>query len=127
MTERRQFRDYCLFIYFFRRSGRTYEVVVHGVLGVVLRDGVFPVDYLQLGPLLEWVLLETQQVEDASEGLSGKQMREKTINTQTTLKKQNKTRQNTYISTDFAILSLELNPHQTSNLDESILIVLLTC
>lgn len=72
------------FAFFFRRSGRTYEVVVHSVLGVVLRDGVFPVDYLQLGPLLEWVLLETQQVEDASEGLSGKQMREKTINTQTT-------------------------------------------
>lgn len=58
--------------------------MVHSVLGVVLRDGVFPVDYLQLGPLLEWVLLETQQVEDASQGLSGKQMREKTINTQTT-------------------------------------------
>lgn len=78
---------------FFRRSGRTYEVVVHSVLGVVLRDGVFPVDYLQLGPLLEWVLLETQQVEDASQGLSGKQMMEKTINTQTTLKKTKQTKQ----------------------------------
>lgn len=53
-----------------RRSGHTYEVVVHSVLGVVLRDGVFPVDDLQLSPLLKRVLLETQQVEDASEGLS---------------------------------------------------------
>lgn len=67
---------------------RTYEVVVHGVLGVVLRDGVFPVDDLQLGPLFEWVLLETQQVEDAAKSLSDEETREKRINTLTT---QNKT------------------------------------
>lgn len=59
---------------------RTYEVVVHSVLGVVLRDGVFPVDDLQLGPLLERVLLETQQVEDASEGLSDGQTGKKRTN-----------------------------------------------
>lgn len=39
---------------------RTYEVVIHSVLDIVLRDGVFPVDDLQLGPLFERVLLETQ-------------------------------------------------------------------
>lgn len=61
--------------FFLERSGRTYEVVVHCVLLVILRDGVFPIDDLQLGPLLEWVLLETQQVEDASESLSDKQRR----------------------------------------------------
>lgn len=47
-------------IVFLERLGRTYEVVVHSVLLVILRDGVFPIDDLQLGPLLEWVLLETQ-------------------------------------------------------------------
>lgn len=62
--------------------------MVHSVLGVVLRDGVFPVDDLQLGALFEWVLLETQQVEDAPEGLSDGHTREKTINT---LAAQNKT------------------------------------
>lgn len=46
--------------------------MIHSVLGIVLRDGVFPVDDLQLGPLLKWVLLKTQQVQDASEGLQGK-------------------------------------------------------
>lgn len=48
---------------------RTYEVMVHSVLGVILRDGVFAVDYLQLGALLKRVLLKTQQVEDAPQGL----------------------------------------------------------
>lgn len=49
-----------------KRKVHTYEVVVHSVLDIVLRDGVFSVDDLQLGSLLERVLLETQQVEDAS-------------------------------------------------------------
>ena len=47
----------------------TYEVVIHSVLHIVLRDGVFAIDDLQLGPILKWVLLETQQVEDAPNGL----------------------------------------------------------
>lgn len=85
-----------------KRLRRTYEVVVHSVLLVILRDGVFPVDDLQLGPLLKWVLLETQQVEDASEGLSDKQTREKTINTLTT---QNKTD----VWTNFVNMSLQTN------------------
>ncbi len=50
----------------YREEVRTYEVVIHSVLQVVLRDGVFSVDNLQLGPLLKWVLLKTQQVEDTS-------------------------------------------------------------
>lgn len=54
--------------------------MIHSVLGIVLRDGVFPVDDLQLGPLLEWVLLKTQQVQDTSEGLQGKLTGKKTIN-----------------------------------------------
>lgn len=54
-----------------RPTVRTDEVVVHGVLDVVLRDGVFSVDDLQLGPVLERVLLETQQVEDAPQRLRG--------------------------------------------------------
>lgn len=49
-----------------RTKERTYEVMIHSVLDIVLRDGVFSVDDLQFGPLLEWVLLKTQQVEDAS-------------------------------------------------------------
>lgn len=49
----------------------TYEVVIHSVLDVILRNGVFPVDDLQLGSLLKWVLLKTQQVEDASQSLHG--------------------------------------------------------
>lgn len=53
------------------RSKHTYEVVVHRVFDVVLRNGIFPVDDLQFGSILEWVLLKTQQVEDASEGLRG--------------------------------------------------------
>lgn len=52
-----------------RRRGRTYEVVVHYVFDIVLWNGIFPVDNLQFGSILEWVLLKTQQVEDASKGL----------------------------------------------------------
>lgn len=52
-----------------RRGGRTYEVVVDDVFDVVLRNGIFPVDNLQFGSILERVLLKTQEVEDASEGL----------------------------------------------------------
>ena len=52
-----------------KHAVRTYEVMIHSVLDVVLRDGVFSVDYLQLCALLEWMLLKTQQVEDASQGL----------------------------------------------------------
>lgn len=47
----------------------TYEVVVHCVFDVVLWNGIFSVDNLQFGSILEWVLLKTQQVEDASKGL----------------------------------------------------------
>lgn len=54
--------------------------MVHGVLGVVLRDGVFSIDNLQFGPLLEWVLLKTQQVEDASQGLKGRRVVKTTAN-----------------------------------------------
>ena len=54
-----------------RQAVRTYEFVIHSVLDIVLRDGVFPINDLQLCTLLKWVLLETQQVEDASEGLRG--------------------------------------------------------
>lgn len=57
-----------------RMKERTYEVMIHSVLDIVLRDGVFSVDDLQFGPLLEWVLLKTQQVEDASEGLHGREV-----------------------------------------------------
>lgn len=61
----------------------TYEVVIHSVLDVILRDGVFPVDDLQLSSLLEWVLLKTQQVEDASKGLRGREgIKKRTINSQ---------------------------------------------
>lgn len=68
-----------------RTKGRTYEVVIHCVRHIVLRDGVFSVDDLQLGPLLEWVLLKTQQVEDASQGLHGRAETIKTtINSQAT-------------------------------------------
>lgn len=52
-----------------RRRGHTYEVVVHYVFDIVLWNGIFPVDNLQFGSILEWVLLKTQQVEDASKGL----------------------------------------------------------
>lgn len=52
-----------------RRREHTYEVVVHGVFGVVLWNGIFSIDNLQFGSVLEWVLLKTQQVEDASKGL----------------------------------------------------------
>lgn len=54
-----------------RRFALTDEIVVDGVFGVVLRYGVLPVDDLQLGAFLERVLLETQQVEDAAQGLRG--------------------------------------------------------
>lgn len=50
---------------------RTYEVVKHGVFDIVLRDGVFSIDYLQFGSFLKWMLFKTQQVEDASESLYG--------------------------------------------------------
>lgn len=52
-----------------RRGEHTYEVVVYYVFDVVLRNGIFPVDNLQFGSILERVLLKTQEVEDASEGL----------------------------------------------------------
>ncbi len=55
-----------------KRKIRTYEVVIHSVLGIILRDGVFSIDNLQLGPLFKRVLLKTQQVEDAPEGLHGR-------------------------------------------------------
>ena len=45
--------------------------MVDGVLGVVLGDGILPVHDLQLGALLEWVLLKTQQVQDAAQRLDG--------------------------------------------------------
>lgn len=51
------------------QRGHTYEVVVHYVFDIVLWNGIFPVDNLQFGSILEWVLLKTQQVEDASKGL----------------------------------------------------------
>ena len=47
----------------------TDELVVNSVLEVILRDGVLPVDYLQLSALLEGVLLKTQQVEDTTQCL----------------------------------------------------------
>jgi hypothetical protein len=49
--------------------------VVDGVLEVILRNGVFAVDNLQLGPLLERVLLEAEQVEDAAQGLPREEQR----------------------------------------------------
>lgn len=52
-----------------RRGEHTYEVVVYYVFVIVLRNGIFPVDNLQFGAILERVLLKTQEVEDASEGL----------------------------------------------------------
>lgn len=54
-----------------KQNARTYQVVIHGVLDVILRHWVFPVDNLQFGPVLEWVLLKAEQVEDAPEGLRG--------------------------------------------------------
>lgn len=54
-----------------RRGEHTYQVVVYYVFDVVLRNGIFPVDNLQFGSILEGVLLKTQEVEDASEGLRG--------------------------------------------------------
>lgn len=45
--------------------------MVYYVFDVVLRNGIFPVDNLQFGSILEGVLLKTQEVEDASEGLRG--------------------------------------------------------
>ena len=47
----------------------TDELVKDGVLHVILGDGVFPIHNLQFCSLLKWVLLEAEQVEDASEGL----------------------------------------------------------
>lgn len=52
-----------------RKRGHTYEVVVHCVFDIVLWNRIFSVDNLQFGSILEWVLLKTQQVEDASKGL----------------------------------------------------------
>lgn len=52
-----------------RKRRHTYEVVVHCVFDIVLWNGIFSVDNLQFGSILEWVLLKTQQVEDASKGL----------------------------------------------------------
>lgn len=56
-----------------RMKERTYEVMIHSVFDIVLRDGVFSIDDLQFGPLFKWVLLKAQQVEDASKGLYGKE------------------------------------------------------
>lgn len=52
-----------------RKTEHTYEVVVHCVFHVVWWNGIFSVDNLQFGSILEWVLLKTQQVQDASKGL----------------------------------------------------------
>lgn len=52
-----------------KRAVHTDEVMIHSVLDIILRDAVFSIDYLQLSPLLKWMLLKTQQVEDASQGL----------------------------------------------------------
>lgn len=52
-----------------RKREHTYEVMVHCVFDVVLWNGIFSVDNLQFGSILEWMLLKTQQVEDASKGL----------------------------------------------------------
>lgn len=40
----------------------TYEVMIHCIFDIILRDGVFSIDDLEFGPLLKWVLLKTQQV-----------------------------------------------------------------
>ena len=49
--------------------------MVDGVLEVVLRNGVFAVDDLQLSPLLKGVLLEAEQVENAAQGLQREEQR----------------------------------------------------
>lgn len=62
-----------------RRGEHTYEVVVYYVFDVVLRNGIFPVDNLQFGSILERVLLKTQEVEDASEGLCRREVVKKAL------------------------------------------------
>lgn len=62
-----------------RRGEHTYEVVVDYVFEVVLRNGIFPVDNLQFGSVLERVLLKTQEVEDASECLRRREVAKKVL------------------------------------------------
>lgn len=44
-----------------------------GVLGVILGDGVLPIDDLQFGPLLKGVNFEAEQVKDAAQSLQRKE------------------------------------------------------
>lgn len=50
----------------------TDELVKDCVLGVILRNVVFAVYYLEFGSLFKWVLLETEQVQDAAQSLENK-------------------------------------------------------
>ncbi len=50
----------------------TDELVKDCVLGVILRNVVFAVYYLEFGSLFKWVLLKTEQVQDAAQSLKNK-------------------------------------------------------
>ncbi len=50
----------------------TDELVKDSVVGVILRNAVFAVNYLEFGSLFKWVLLKTEQVQDAAQSLENK-------------------------------------------------------
>lgn len=44
----------------------------HCISCVILRDGIFPIDYPKLGAVFKGMLPKAQQVEDATQCLQGK-------------------------------------------------------
>ncbi len=50
----------------------TDELVKDSVVDVILRNAVFAVNYLEFGSLFKWVLLKTEQVQDAAQSLENK-------------------------------------------------------